>query len=133
MGVGVREVPTQVAGELTGQVAQVVPGGLGLTETAQGLEGFQGQEEFWFVVRVTVVAVRGVERDSAVFLGVEPLTGAFGVGVDLEGQGLLSGQILEKERQACTEPFGDLGPQDALRGVGDQARQGVRGTVGGPG
>ncbi len=76
------------------------------------------------MVGVPVVAVGGVHRDAGAFLGLVAGTGAGGVGVHLEGEGRLRGQVLEQVGQAGAEAGGGLGAEDAVRVVGDQGGEG---------
>lgn len=96
VGVGGGQVLAQGVGEFVVEPDEVGDGGGGFPEAAQGLEGFEGQEEFGLVVRVAVVAVRRVHGDARALLGLVAGAGAVGVGVHLEGEGASAARYLRR-------------------------------------
>lgn len=53
-------------------------------ESAQCLEGFEGEDHFWFVVRIAVVALGRVQREARGVLRCEAFARMLSRGVHLE-------------------------------------------------
>jgi hypothetical protein len=96
-GVGVQQVDVRLEGvDLQGreQVCGLQRG----PEAAQTVELRERADQFGLVVGVLVVAVRGVDRDTATLLVLVTLPGLVEVGVHLEGEGSARGEDLQQER-----------------------------------
>ncbi|SKV11322.1 Uncharacterised protein [Mycobacteroides abscessus subsp. abscessus] len=68
-----------------------------VTETRQRLETVQGHHKFRFVVAISVVTYRRVERHTRRLFAREPVRGLLGAWVRLQGKWLVGGQHLEQE------------------------------------
>jgi hypothetical protein len=88
-------------------------------ESAERLEGLaQGEDDLGFMEGVSIVAVRGIHRDSGLVLQREARTGAFHGRVRLEGEGARRGEDLHQERQPGCARGGlrQAGAEGSLRG-----------------